>query len=40
MVRIQENLLARLERRALNALCARMPYWVTPDRLTTLGMIG
>ncbi len=40
IVRIQENLLARSERRALNALCARMPYWVTPDRLTAVGMIG
>lgn len=40
IVRVQENLLARSERRALNALCARMPYWVTPDRLTAVGMIG
>jgi len=40
LVRIQENFLARSERRLLNALCARMPYWVTPDRLTAIGMIG
>lgn len=40
IVRVQDNLLARSERRVLNALCARMPYWVTPDRLTAIGMIG
>ncbi len=40
IVRVQENLLARAERRALNYFCARMPAWVTPDRLTTLGMLG
>lgn len=38
--RIQENLLARAERRVLNRLCAAMPAWVTPDKLTTLGMLG
>ncbi|WP_150295240.1 CDP-alcohol phosphatidyltransferase family protein [Sphingobium estronivorans] len=38
--RIQENWLAAKERRLLNWLCARMPAWVTPDRLTALGMIG
>lgn len=40
IVRIQANYLARTERRLLNLLCARMPPWVTPDRLTTLGMLG
>jgi phosphatidylglycerophosphate synthase len=40
IVRVQDNLSARIERRVLNALCARMPYWVTPDRLTVVGMIG
>jgi phosphatidylglycerophosphate synthase len=38
--RIQENWLAVKERRLLNWLCARMPAWVTPDKLTILGMIG
>ena len=40
IVRVQENLLARNERRVLNYFCARMPAWVTPDRLTALGMLG
>ncbi len=40
IVRVQENLLARTERRVLNHFCARMPAWVTPDRLTALGMLG
>ena len=39
-VRIQENVLARHERRLLNWLCARMPAWVTPDVLTALGVLG
>lgn len=38
--RIQQNILARAERRLLNWLCARMPAWVTPDRLTALGFAG
>ncbi len=38
--RIQQNVLARSERRLLNWLCARMPQWVTPDLLTSLGMVG
>ena len=38
--RIQENLLARSERRLLNAICARMPAWVSPDMLTFVGMAG
>ncbi|MFC0685616.1 CDP-alcohol phosphatidyltransferase family protein [Novosphingobium clariflavum] len=38
--RIQQNLLASSERKVLNWLCARMPAWVTPDILTTIGMIG
>lgn len=40
MVRIQENVLARGERRLLQWLCARMPRWVTPDLLTALGVAG
>ena len=38
--RIQRNILARGERLVLNWLCARLPAWVTPDRLTTLGFAG
>ena len=38
--RIQENLLAKAERRVLNWLCARLPAWVTPDQLTSLGLVG
>lgn len=38
--RIQGNLLARGERRVLTWLCSRLPAWVKPDQLTTLGLIG
>lgn len=38
--RIQENMLARAERRLLTWLCARMPAWVTPDLLTFFGLFG
>lgn len=38
--RIQENFLARSERRLLTWLCARLPGWVTPDLLTYLGLAG
>jgi phosphatidylglycerophosphate synthase len=38
--RIQENMLARSERRLLTWICARMPGWVTPDMLTFVGMAG
>lgn len=38
--RIQENLLARAERRLLTWLCARMPDWVFPDLLSITGMLG
>lgn len=38
--RIQQNLLARKERQLLNYLCAHMPPWVTPDKLTSLGFVG
>ena len=38
--RIQQNLLAAGERRLLNWLCARMPAWVTPDKLTGFGVFG
>lgn len=40
VARIQQNLLAVPERRLLTWLCARMPRWVTPDRLTAAGVIG
>jgi len=38
--RIQQNVLARGERRLLTWLCARLPGWVTPDQLTGVGMVG
>lgn len=38
--RIQQNVLAASERLLLNWLCARMPAWVTPDRLTGFGTLG
>jgi phosphatidylglycerophosphate synthase len=38
--RIQQNMLAGPERKALDWLCARMPGWVTPDVLTALGLVG
>lgn len=38
--RIQENMIARIERRILNRLCAVLPGWVTPDMLTFIGMFG
>lgn len=38
--RIQDNLLARAERRLLNRLCAAMPAGMTPDKLTAIGMAG
>ncbi|MDZ4306940.1 CDP-alcohol phosphatidyltransferase family protein [Allopontixanthobacter sp.] len=38
--RIQENVLARSERRLLNWICKRLPRWVTPDMLTFIGIAG
>lgn len=38
--RIQQNMLARLERRLLDWLCAHVPPVVSPDALTALGMLG
>ena len=40
ITRVQENLLAKSERRLLNWLCARLPKWVMPDQLTTLALGG
>lgn len=39
-VRIQHNMLAVAERRLLTWLAARLPPWVTPDRLTSLGFVA
>jgi len=39
-VRINNILLGPLERQALEWFAARMPLWVTPDRLTILGVIS
>ncbi|WP_037501641.1 CDP-alcohol phosphatidyltransferase family protein [Sphingomonas jaspsi] len=38
--RIQENLVARNERRLLNYLCERLPAWVMPDHLTGLAVFA
>lgn len=38
--RIQDNLIAGLERRVLNWLCVRLPLWCTPDRLTAFAFFG
>ena len=38
--RIQQNVLAKAERRLLNWICARLPAWVTPDKLTGFGVVG
>ena len=37
---MQANLLARLERRLLTAICGRLPSWVSPDLLTASGFAG
>ena len=38
--RIQQNVLAKLERQLLTWLCKKMPDWITPDILTVIGMLG
>lgn len=38
--RIQQNLLAKGERRLLNWICPRLPMWVNPDILTGFGVFG
>ena len=38
--RIQQNVLAKAERRLLTWLCEKMPNWVTPDVLTATGVSG
>ncbi|WP_240320828.1 CDP-alcohol phosphatidyltransferase family protein [Sphingomonas crusticola] len=40
LTRVQQNVLAAGERRLLDKLCAAMPSWINPDRLTALGMVG
>lgn len=40
LARIQQNWLANKERQLLRWLCSKMPAWVTPDKLTSLGMFG
>lgn len=40
LTRVQRNLLAAGERRLLDKLCGAMPPWITPDRLTAIGMVG
>ena len=39
-VRIQESVTARVERKALLWIAARLPLWVTSDHLTCLGLAG
>jgi archaetidylinositol phosphate synthase len=39
-VRIQASLVSASERKLLDALCRRMPAWITPDRLTAIGALG
>lgn len=38
--RIQQNVLAKAERRLLNWLCPRLPERIVPDHLTALGIVG
>lgn len=38
--RLQGNILARGERRLLNWICARLPAFATPDKMTALGFFG
>ncbi|MGX7952259.1 CDP-alcohol phosphatidyltransferase family protein [Tsuneonella sp. HG249] len=38
--RVQQNVVARVERAVLTAICSRLPRWVRPDMLTAIGMVG
>lgn len=38
--RIQTNFVAKTERMALDWLCVRMPLWMKPDHLTSIGAFG
>lgn len=39
-VRVNDTILAPLERTALQWLCKQMPVWMTPDILTAIGLMG
>jgi archaetidylinositol phosphate synthase len=39
-MRIQNNILAKSERRLLNLLCTWVPKHITPDHMTLVGLIG
>jgi len=39
-VRVNDTILAPLERTALQWLCKQMPVWMTPDILTAIGLLG
>jgi phosphatidylglycerophosphate synthase len=39
-IRLQESFTARLERKALHWLAARLPLWVNSDHLTLLGLVS
>ena len=39
-VRAENFLTSRSERRILDRICAALPDWMTPDRLTALGFLG
>ena len=39
-VRVNDTILAPLERTALQWLCKQMPVWMTPDVLTAIGLLG
>ena len=39
-VRIQTSITSRAEQAAIAWLCPRLPLWLTPDRLTAIGMVG
>lgn len=38
--RVLESVTAAAEKRLLIWMCERMPAWVTPDRLTAIGLVG
>ena len=39
-VRVESYLTSKTERQVLNRICAALPAWMTPDRLTALGFLG
>lgn len=40
MLRLHNSLTSQAEKRLLQWVCQRLPYWVTPDMLTLLGLAG